>query len=158
MSRLAQAAVSVTLALLSGFTSGSASAAGGSRGQTVYVPVYSEISYGERRTTLNVGITLSVRNTDRRNALRIVHVDYHSAEGKFVRAYQPEPATLAPLAAAEYIITGGDRSGGTAASFIVEWDSTTPVSPPVIEAVMIGAASMSGVSFTSIGRVLEERQ
>ncbi|MFO1418906.1 MAG: DUF3124 domain-containing protein [Methylotetracoccus sp.] len=157
MSWLAQVAITVTLALSSGFSSGPASAAGGLRGQTVYVPVYSEISYGERRTTLNVGITLSVRNTDRRNALRIARVDYHSSNGKFIRAYQPEPVSLAPLAAAEYVITGGDRSGGTAASFIVEWDSATPVSIPVIEAVMIGAASMSGVSFTSVGRVLEER-
>ena len=45
-----------------------------------------------------------------------------------------------------------DESGGSGANFIVEWSSETPVNPPIIESVMIGAQSSQGISFTSRGR------
>jgi hypothetical protein len=61
------------------------------------------------------------------------------------------------LASVEYVVTGGDRSGGTAASFLVEWNSAARISAPVVEAVMVSAASTHGVSFQSAARVLEER-
>jgi ABC-type oligopeptide transport system substrate-binding subunit len=128
-----------------------------SRGQTVYVPIYSEISYGDRKNTLNLSATLSVRNTDRKSAIRITRVDYYSATGSLVRSYLKDAQTLSPMASVEYIITGADRSGGTAASFVVEWESGAPVSPPVVEAVMLSAASIYGISFISSGHVLEDR-
>lgn len=129
-----------------------------SQGQVLYVPIYSELPYGDRQNTLNLSATLSVRNTDRKTAVRLKRVDYYSVTGKLLRSYAEEPRILAPMASAEYIISGADRSGGTAASFIVEWESASPVSPPVVEAVMISAQSVYGISFTTSARVLEERR
>jgi hypothetical protein len=128
------------------------------KGQLLYVPVYSEIPYGDRDHTLNLTATLSVRNTDRRHTIALQRVDYHNAGGGKLRAYNPETRLLAPLAAVEFVVKESDRSGGISASFLVEWDSALPVSPPLVEAVMISTASAQGVSFTSPARVLEERR
>ena len=56
------------------------------------------------------------------------------------------------------VISGADRAGGTSASFLLAWDSPEPVSPPLVEAVMIGAAATNGISFTSTPQVLEEQR
>jgi hypothetical protein len=129
-----------------------------SQGQVLYVPIYSELAYGDRGNTLNLSATLSVRNTDRRAAIRLKRVDYYGVTGKLLRSHTAEPRMVAPMASAEFIISGADRSGGTAASFIVEWASDAPVSPPVVEAVMISAQSVYGVSFMTSARVLEDHR
>ncbi len=127
------------------------------RGQLLFVPVYSELAYGERQHTLNLSATLTIRNTDRKNPLNVKRVDYYSAQGTLLRSYLSKPQRIGPMASVEYIISGADRSGGTAASFLVEWESASPLSVPVVEAVMISAASIYGVSFQSMAQVLEEK-
>ncbi|MCU0734476.1 MAG: DUF3124 domain-containing protein [Methylotetracoccus sp.] len=126
------------------------------RGQLLFVPVYSELAYGDRKHTLNLSATLTIRNTDRKNPLSLTRVDYYSSQGMLLRSYLKKPQSISPMASVEYIISGADRTGGTAASFLVEWESASPMSVPVVEAVMISAASMYGVSFQSVAQVLEE--
>jgi hypothetical protein len=156
-------AAALGLALLSAALSfGPAVAAGENRtrlarSQLLYVPIYSEIAYGDRRHTLNLSATVTVRNTDRKHPLRITRVDYFDTAGRFLRSYLDEPRLLAPMASADYVISGADRSGGTAASFLIAWESAEAVSPPHIEAIMIGAAATTGISFSSTAEVLEER-
>jgi hypothetical protein len=128
------------------------------RSQLLYVPVYSEITYGDRRHTLNLSAAVTIRNTDRKRAIRVMRVDYFSTTGALVRSHQPAPESLAPLASRDYVISGADRAGGTSASFLLAWDSPEPVSPPLVEAVMIGAAATNGISFTSTPQVLEEQR
>lgn len=127
------------------------------RGQLLYVPVYSEIAYGDRRHTLNLSATVTIRNTDRKHAVKLTRVDYFDTDGHFIRAYQAAPHPLAPMASRDYVISGADRSGGTAASFLIAWESTEAVSPPLVETVMIGAAATNGISFSSTAQILEER-
>jgi hypothetical protein len=45
--------------------------------------------------------------------------------------------------------------GGVGANFIVEWIAEKEVSEPVVEAVMISAASNQGISFVSPGRIIK---
>ena len=130
---------------------------GRSRGQILYVPVYSEIPYGDRGLTMNLTVALSVRNTDFKHSITVRRVEYHSSTGSLVRSYLTEPQSLKPLASSEFIVKESDRSGGISASFIVDWDGDAPVSVPVVEAVMIGTASTQGISFTSPARVLKEK-
>lgn len=147
-------ALACTAALLSqaAFAEGPKSA-----GQLLFVPVYSELAYGDRKHTLNLSVTLSVRNTDRQSSIRLKRVDYFNSSGSLVRSYLTAPQAVGPMAATEFVIAGGDRSGGTAASFLVEWESSARISVPVVEAVMVSAASVHGVSFQSAARVLDER-
>jgi hypothetical protein len=129
-----------------------------SRGQVLYVPVYSEVPHGDRGFTLNLTATLSLRNTDRGSPITVRRVDYFSAAGTLVRAYLKQPVPLKPLASGEYIVKESDRSGGISASFLVEWDSPVPVSAPVVEAVMVHGNYNQGLAFTSPARVLEEKR
>ena len=128
------------------------------RGQTLYVPVYSEIPYGDRDHTLELTVTLSIRNIDRKIAVMVRKVDYYNAKGERVRSYTQEPRVLSPLAAVEFVIKASDRSGGISAGFIVEWESEHLCVPPVVEAVMISTASTQGISFASRARILEEKR
>jgi hypothetical protein len=128
------------------------------RGQTLYVPVYSEVPHGDRNHTLDLTATLSIRNIDRKIAVIVRKVDYYNAKGELVRSYAQEPRVLPLLAAVEFVIKASDRSGGISAGFVVEWESEQLCVPPVVEAVMISTASTQGISFSSQARVVEEKR
>ncbi len=127
-------------------------------GQVLYVPVYSEVPYGDKGLNLNLTATLSLRNTDLKNPITVKRIDYYSESGTLIRAYLKQPANLKPLASSEAIVKESDRSGGISASFLVEWESAAPVSAPLVEAVMVNSTYNQGIAFTSPSRVLEERR
>ena len=128
-----------------------------SKGQTVYVPAYSHVFTGPRANPYNLAITLTVRNTDSSNSLAITAIDYHDHNGRLIRRYAASPLGLPPLASSYVHLEEKDTSGGFAPKFIVRWEAPRPVTPPVIEAVMIGATSGQGISFVSQGQVIQER-
>ncbi|MBS1238967.1 MAG: hypothetical protein H6R38_285 [Deltaproteobacteria bacterium] len=128
----------------------------GSYGQSVYVPVYSHILFGDRAATFDLAATLSIRNTDPVHSISVTAADYHDAGGRLVKKYIEKPAVLRPLASTEVFVPESDTSGGFGASFIVRWKSENPVVPPVIECLMIGVRSGQGISIVSPGRVISE--
>lgn len=146
------------LLLLGGLRDGTRAEVHGLYGQTLYVPVYSEIPYGDRDRTIALTATLSIRNIDRKVAVTVQKADYYNAQGQLVRSYVQEPRALPALAAVEFVIKASDRSGGISASFIVVWESEALCVPPVVEAVMISTASTQGISFSSQARVVEEKR
>jgi hypothetical protein len=97
-----------------------------------------------------------VRNTDRAEPVFLTAVRYHDSDGRLVRDELTHPLRLAPLAAAEFFVKESDTSGGSSASYLVDWQAAKPVSEPVIEAVMVGTAMNQGVSLTSPGRSVGE--
>ena len=146
------------LLFLSGLLGETPAEVNSARGQTLYVPVYSEIPYGDRDHTLDLTATLSIRNIDRKVAVMVRKVDYYNAKGELVRSYAQEPRVLPPLAAVEFVIKASDRSRGISAGLIVVWESEHLCVPPVVEAVMISTASTQGISFSSQARVVEEKR
>jgi len=146
------------LLCLSGLLGETPAGVNGARGQTLYVPVYSEIPFGDRDRTLELTVTLSIRNIDRKALVMVRKVDYYNSKGEFVRSYIQEPRALPPLAAVEFIIKASDRSGGISAGFVVEWESENLCVPPVVEAVMISTVSARGISFLSPARIVEEKR
>ncbi len=125
-------------------------------GQTVYVPIYSHIYYGSKPLTINLAATLSIRNTDLAHSITVTSVKYYNENGKLLQEHQKDPLNIAPLASKEFFIKESDLTGGTGASFIVEWKSAHQVSAPLIEAVMIGSAGTPlGISFVSRGQVVK---
>jgi len=127
-----------------------------SKGQTVYVAVYSHIYSGDREYPFDLTATLSIRNTDINHSLTLLSVDYYDTAGKMVSHYLKEPLQIGPLASVRYIIRESDRSGGSGANFIVKWKSDLPVNMPLIESIMIGTKNQQGISFTSRGQVIAE--
>ena len=126
-------------------------------GQTLYVPVYSEVPYGDKGFNINLTATLSVRNVDRKNPIKVTRVDYFSSAGALLRSYLKQPMPLKAMATSEYIVRESDRSGGISASFVVEWESEVPVVAPWVEAVMVNSSYNHGIAFNTPARVVEEK-
>ncbi|MBN2160496.1 MAG: DUF3124 domain-containing protein [Spirochaetes bacterium] len=125
-------------------------------GQTVYVPAYATIFHGDREHQYKLTITLSIRNTDIERPITLMAVDYYDSSGKRLKRYLPGKRLVSPLKALHYVVDESDVSGGPGACFIVQWYSAAPVSPPVVEAVMIGTSGQQGISFISRGVVIGE--
>ena len=127
-----------------------------SKGQTLYVPVYSNIFSAPKKIPFNLATILSIRNTDMSNPIQILAADYYDTRGKLVRKFYQQPITLAPLESTDIFIPEDDTAGGTGANFIVRWNSQKEVNVPIIECVMIGMKSGQGISFVSPGREIKE--
>jgi hypothetical protein len=125
-------------------------------GQTIYVPAYSEIYYADKERTINLSITLSVRNTDLTHPIFLTSVRYYDNNGHLVNEYLPQPRRLGVLASTDFFVDTGDQTGGIGANFIVEWVAEQPVYEPVVEAVMLSTTGTQGISFTSLGRVVTQ--
>lgn len=133
---------------------GKAAEVGLSQGQTSYVPAYSHIYGGNREQPILLTVTLSIRNTDAKNAITLTAVEYYGSDGKLVRKYLEGTLTLKPFESTRYVLPRKDRSGGSGANFVVSWRSDKPANPPIIESVMIGAEGQQGISFTSRGQAI----
>jgi len=127
-----------------------------SKGQTVYVPVYSNVFSGPRKRPLLLATTLSIRNTDLTAAFTVTAIDYYDTGGKLIRRQLERPATVAPLATHYVHLEEKDTVGGFGAKFIVRWKADKEVNTPVIECVMIGATGGQGISFVSPGQEIRE--
>jgi hypothetical protein len=127
-----------------------------SKGQTVYVPAYSNVFTGPRRLPFPLATTLSIRNTDLSSSFQVTSIGYYDTNGKLVRRYLERPFTLGPLASSYVHIEEKDNSGGFGANFIVRWVADRVINAPIIECVMIGATSGQGISFVSPGQEIKE--
>lgn len=132
------------------------SPAGLSAGQTLYVPVYSNVFSGDRGLPFNLAVTLSIRNIDIHNAITLRSIEYHDNDGRLLTRYIEAPVVLKPLASTHVFIKESDEDGGFGANFIVRWAAKKQVNAPIVESVMIGARSGQGISFKSQGRVIHE--
>ncbi|HPC43117.1 MAG TPA: DUF3124 domain-containing protein [Spirochaetota bacterium] len=127
-----------------------------SRGQTLYVPVYSSIYHGDKKREWELAVTLSIRNTNINNSILINLIDYYNSEGKKLKIFIKKPQKLKPLESKQFIINESDLSGGIGANFIVMWSSDKEVNPPLVESIMIGTRGQQGISFSARGVVIQE--
>ena len=124
--------------------------------QTVYVPSYSHIYYKGGRPFL-LETTLSIRNTDPQHEIAIDLVRYYDTPGKLIKDFLNETLRLPPLASMDFLVKADDTSGGSGANFIVEWSAPEKVTPPLIEAVMVGVEGDNSISFVRSGIVLQSK-
>jgi hypothetical protein len=127
-----------------------------SKGQTVYVPAYSNIFIGPKKLPYQLATTLSMRNTDPAASLQVFAIDYYDMNGRLIRRYLEKPLNLGPLASSYVHIEEKDVSGGFGAHFIVRWKADRVINTPIIECVMIGATSGQGISFVSPGQEIRD--
>lgn len=127
-----------------------------SKGQTVYVPVYSNVFSGPRKRPLHLATTLSIRNTDMAAAIKVTAIDYYDTNGKLIRRHLERPTAVKPMATSYVHLEEKDTAGGFGANFIVRWQAETVINAPVIECVMIGATGGQGISFVSPGQEIRE--
>lgn len=127
-----------------------------SKGQTVYVPVYSNVFNGPRSRPFQLATTLSIRSTDFASSFRVTSIDYYDTNGKLVRRHIEKPLIVGPMASKYIHIEESDTSGGFGANFIVRWEADKVIDTPIIECVMIGATSGQGISFVSSGQEIKD--
>lgn len=123
---------------------------------TVYVPVYSHIYFGDGKPYL-LTTTLAIRNTDLARGIIIKSVKYYDTNGKLVRSYLADPLRLGALVSREILVEEHDTAGGSGAKFIIEWTAEEAVERPIIEAVMIGASDLRGISFVTTGKEISSQ-
>ncbi len=156
-SRLAIICIVPLLAALAWTPLQADSGKGLTRGQTVYVPIYSHIYAGDKEQAIHLAATLSIRNTDMEHGISIDAVDYYDSKGNRLKPYLKDPMILGVLASTRFVVGESDKAGGSGANFIVRWSAEAPVTPPIIESVMISTRAQLGISFTSHGQVISER-
>ncbi len=125
-------------------------------GQTIYVPIYSHVFYGDRVAPFNLSANLSIRNTDPSRSIMIFSVKYYDSYGKFVKSYLKEPVLINPLSSIRYYVKESDKSGGSGACFVVKWRAEEKVNAPIVEGVMLETAAGQGLSFISRGKPIVE--
>lgn len=125
-----------------------------SRGQTLYLPIYSHMLYGNISNKGQVPRVLlsamvSVRNTDGRRPIRLLSARYYDTGGRFVRDYLAGPQTIPPMGTHELFVELHDESGGSGANFILAWEAATPANPPLVEALHANMDSGKAVILTT---------
>lgn len=125
-----------------------------SRGQNLYLPIYSHMLYGNvsskgSPSKVLLSALVSIRNTDPKRPVRVSSARYYDTHGKFLREYLPAPVTLAPFATHELFVELHDESGGSGANFFIVWDAAEAVNPPLVEAVHANLDSGKAVIVTT---------
>jgi len=127
-----------------------------SKGQSIYLPIYSTIYYGDKHHEFNLTVTVSIKNTNQKNSIKIEFVNYFNSSGKLIKKYILSPIHLKSLESHQIFIPESDTSGGMGGNFIVKWSADKKVNPPVVESIMIGTKQQQGISFLSKGIVISE--
>ena len=70
---------------------------------------------------------------------------------RLLKDFIEHPMELSEMATENYFIPANDKSGGIGANFIVEWTSEEDITPPYIEALMLGGLGNYGYSWSSVG-------
>jgi hypothetical protein len=87
-----------------------------SKGQTVYVPVYSAIHHGNLDSSGKadydlMSVLVSVRNTDPKEGIRIVSAPYYDTNGKLIRDYLAKPRIIPPFGTFELFVERKEMQG-----------------------------------------------
>ena len=114
-----------------------------------YLPVYSQIYHHKVPETVDLTITVSLKNISPTDTIYITKADLFDTSGNEVRKFLEYPVFLKPLETVEVIIEELDERGGTGGNFIFEWAVKDKKNPPLFEAVMISTLGQQGISFTT---------
>jgi hypothetical protein len=109
-----------------------------SKSQSLYLPVYSHMLYGNlgksgKSSQVLLSTLVSIRNTDSKRPLRILSARYYDTHGKLLGERVATPVLLGPLGTLELFIELNDASGGSGANFIIKWEAETSINPPLVE-------------------------
>jgi hypothetical protein len=124
------------------------------KAQTLYLPIYSHMLYGNlgksgKASYVLLSALVSIRNTDPKRALRVNSARYYDTQGKLLGERVTAPAVLPPLGTMELFVELNDASGGSGANFVVKWEADAPINPPLVEALHANMDGGKAVIFTT---------
>lgn len=111
-----------------------------SKGQQLYLPIYSHMLYGNlgksgKPSFVLLSALVSIRNTDSKRPIRVLSARYFDTHGKLINERVPAPVVIPPLGTLELFVELNDASGGSGANFMIRWEAEQPVNPPLVEAL-----------------------
>ena len=123
-----------------------------SKAQSLYLPVYSHMLYGNlgksgKASQVLLSTLVSIRNTDAKRPLRITSARYYDTHGKLLGERIPTPVQLPPLGTMELFVELNDASGGSGANFIIKWDAEAAINPPLVEGLHVNMDGGKAVIF-----------
>jgi hypothetical protein len=150
-----------SLAALVLFSSGGTASAAAKlvKGQTVYIPSYSNVISGPPiYMTVPLRANLVIHNTDPSQAITVARIDEYNTEGQKVSSYLTAPVSLNPMGAMRVVVKESKKEAeGLGANFIIQWHAEKKVTEPIIECLIIGSLGAQGFSFATQGRVTQEQ-
>ena len=125
-----------------------------SAGQTLYLPIYSHIWHGDsdnggQPARTLVSVSVSIRNTDARQPIRITSAQYFDTDGKRLREYLATPKTIAPMGTYELFVPRSDDTGGSGANFLIVWKADKPASQPLVQGLHANMPVGRSIAFTT---------
>ena len=118
---------------------------------TTHLSVYSQVySYTEHKKH-GLTVTVSMRNTNRKDTVYIKKADFYNTFGRLIRSYFKDPIYLSPMETVEIVIDEADQEGGTGGNFMFDWIIKPTSNEPLFEAVMISTSGQQGLSFNTLG-------
>lgn len=111
-----------------------------SKGQTLYLPIYSHIWYGDiasdgQPMKALLSALISIRNTSLKTPLKVISARYYNTEGKLLKEFVSIPKVVAPMGTVELFVEKKESEGGSGANFVIKWEAATATNPPIIEAI-----------------------
>ena len=129
-----------------------------SKGETVYVSVYSNLYIGSLNEKFQLSALLSIRNTDPKYTITVMKADYFDTDGKKIKRHIYQPVQLGPMASKFYFVAPLDVRGGEGANFLVTWSAEKKVNQPIVEAIMLNVYNRQGVVFRCPGKIITEHK
>jgi hypothetical protein len=118
----------------------------GLKAKSIYLPFYRTLYVGENRVVKKLPATLSVHNTSLEHPVILRKLTYYDRNGKVITERLDKPHLLSPMASAEFYIDPEQLGSDIIASTIVDWSSEENISPPLIEAIVVGKYGTKGFS------------
>lgn len=133
-----------------------------SKGQLLYLPIYSHIWFGDldakgKPGTLMVSALVSIRNVSPSGSIRVTSAQYYDTGGKKLKQYLGAPVTINPMGTHELYIPKSDSAGGSGANFLIAWQSDAPVNPPIVEAIHAEVLGTRSLAFATTARVIDAK-
>lgn len=125
-----------------------------STGQTLYLPIYSHLWHGDsdrsgQPAKTLVSVSVSIRNTDTRQAIRITSAQYYNTDGKKLREYLSAPKLIGPMGTYELFVPRNDDTGGSGANFVITWKADKPASVPLVQGLHANMPAGRSIAFTT---------
>lgn len=133
-----------------------------SRGQMLYLPIYSTIWHGDthpiKRAPMksNMSALVSIRNTSVITPIKVLSARYYNTEGKLIREFVSTPKVISPLGTLELFIEKSEAEGGSGANFLIQWEAASDTNVPIVEAVHIDNQPSRPYSFITSARVIQK--
>jgi hypothetical protein len=133
-----------------------------SRGQMLYLPIYSTIWHGDTHPIKgepmksSMSALVSIRNTSMKTPIKVVSARYYNTDGKPIKEFVSAPKAIVPLGTLELFIEKSEAEGGSGANFLIQWEAASDTNAPIVEAVHIDNQASRPYSFITTARVIQK--